>query len=82
MEAVWAAVGRDVPNVAVGGVLAAALRLNPSHERRQVDRERPGEPVDVDHAHIPASTLDVADVARVESRLLRETFLREPTLQP
>ena len=39
--------GRDAPNVAVGGVLPAAFRLNPGHEGWQVDRRRPGEPVDV-----------------------------------
>ena len=82
MEAVWAAVGRDAPKPGASADLLAALRLNPSHERRQVDRERPGEPVDVDHADIPASTLDVADVARVETRLFCETFLREPALKP
>jgi hypothetical protein len=82
MEGVWAAVGHVVSNVAAARDLAAALRLHPGHERRQVDRERPGEPLDVDHAHVAAPTLHVADVARVETRLLGETFLREPALQP
>jgi hypothetical protein len=62
--------------------LPAALSLDPGHQGRQVDRERPGQPVDVDHAHIATPTLHVADVTGVEAGLLRETFLREPALKP
>ena len=62
--------------------LAAPLGLDPGHQGRQVDCQRPGEPVDIDHAHVPAAALDVADGARVEAGLLGKTFLREPALQP
>jgi len=69
MEAVWAAVGRDVPNVAVGGVLAAALRLHSRHHGRQVDRQRPSEPVDVDHA--PSCPPGFKTFGRLASRVWR-----------
>jgi len=45
--------------------------------RRSTESAR--EPVHVDHAHIAAATLDVADVAGVEAGLLREPFLRVAT---
>lgn len=45
MEAVWATVGAVVANVAERVDLPAALRLHSSHQGRQVDLQRPGEPV-------------------------------------
>jgi hypothetical protein len=79
-EGVWAVVGAVGRTSRRARDLRAALRLHPRHEGRQVDRQGPGEPLDIDHAHVAAATLDVADVARVETGLLRETFLREPAL--
>ena len=52
-EGLSAAVGRVVAGVAAAGDLPAALRLDSGHEGRQVDRERPGEPVNVDKAQPP-----------------------------
>ena len=59
-----------------------ALGLKPGHQGRQVDRKRTSEPVDVDHADVPAPALHIADVAGMETGLLGKTFLREPALKP
>ena len=50
--------------------LAAALRLDLRHERRQVDRQRPSKPVDVDRAHVTAPALDVANHEGEVTRLV------------
>lgn len=58
--------------------LGPPLCLDIDHQRWQIDGEGSGEPVDVDHPDIPATPLNVTDVARMEARLLGEPLLREP----
>ena len=70
-EGLSAAVGRVVAGVAAAGDLPAALRLDSGHEGRQVDRERPGEPVNVDKAQPPQDAPRASHPPRRAERRVR-----------
>src|SRR5450759_3994394 len=48
-------------NVAGTRDLPATLSLDPGHQGRQVDRQRPCKPVDVHKTHVPQPALDAAE---------------------
>jgi hypothetical protein len=65
-----------------GGRRSTPRSLHLTHQLRQVQPECRRQTVEVDDTHVPAPALDIADVARVEARRLRQAFLREVPLEP